>query len=72
MSQVSAQDFAVLCFWASKAGMAGEASTYAMPPGRSSGNYARHLNSLLGFDRFKKDGYLVKTVGQPRGGVERG
>eukprot|EP00969_Alexandrium_andersonii_P177473 7847825-Alexandrium_andersonii.AAC.1 len=44
-SQISAQHFAVLCYWAAKAGMEGNAESFGMRPGANSGNYQRHLES---------------------------
>eukprot|EP00969_Alexandrium_andersonii_P051300 2253868-Alexandrium_andersonii.AAC.1 len=71
LSQISAQHFSVLCFWAARAGMPGLAGTYGLAPGASSGNYSRHLDLVLGLGEAKKYGYKLKTVGHERGGMER-
>eukprot|EP00969_Alexandrium_andersonii_P238399 10522700-Alexandrium_andersonii.AAC.1 len=71
MSQISAMDFSTLCFWAARAGMPGVVHQYGMAPGAQSGSYSRHLDRVLGLGRAKRDWYEVKTVGNPKGGLER-
>ena len=71
LSQISAQDLCVACYWAHKAGMPGVAKLYAMRPGASSGNYQRHLDIAMGFGDVKSTFYQVRTVGHPKGDVRR-
>ena len=49
-SAMSAQPFAVLCFWAARSGMPGLVKDYGMKPGCRGGNYQRHLDKAMGFD----------------------
>ena len=46
-SSISAKAFCVLCYFASKAGMAGRCKTYAKKPGSPSGHYQRFLDAAL-------------------------
>ena len=72
LSQISAQHFCTLCFWAHKAGMNGNVASYGLKPGCNSGAYQRHLDRVLGIHATKQKVYTVKTVGQPRNDVARG
>ena len=62
-SQLSAEHFAVMCYWCELAGMA-HVSPFAKPPGRQSGYYAAHISSVLGFDLVKKHMYRLSLVGK--------
>ena len=71
LSQISARHFCVLCYWAAQAGVRGVVSKYAYKPGSSTGNYQRHLDSVLGMGETKGQIYNVQTIGHPNGCVER-
>ena len=69
-SAMSAKNLCVLCYWASKAGMA-TVSEYGLQPDRPTGHYQRHLDSLLGFAEAKKTSYTLSAPGQKRGELSR-
>ena len=53
VSQISAESFSVLCFWAAKAGMCGDAREFGKAPGLESGNYKKHLDARFAFTEDK-------------------
>ena len=53
-SEITALRLCVLMFWASKGGIAGGASQYALAPGKPPHRYQRKLHRLLGFHDFEK------------------
>lgn len=65
-SVISAKTFAVLCYWASAAGMPGDVASHAYRPDASTGNYQKHLDRTLGFDKSKAAFYELKVPGYPR------
>eukprot|EP00974_Lingulodinium_polyedra_P110590 10694071-Lingulodinium_polyedra.AAC.1 len=72
-SVISAKTFCILCFWASKGSLAGEqVRAYAMKPGASTGNYQKHLDSVLGFADQKVKVYNMKVPCAPTGTLDRG
>ena len=71
ISQISAQHFAVLCYWAAHAGMPGLVHKYGMKPGLDSGNYQKHLDRAMGINDVKSKAYSLDTVGNRMGSVER-
>lgn len=69
-SQISAQHFGVLCYWATRAGIQ-HVSEYSIGPGKPSGHYQRHLDRTLGFEHAKKHSYNLRMPGQLRGEASR-
>lgn len=66
-STISARIFAVLCWWAWKAGMKRDVEQYAMAPGSKwSGNYQKHLDRAMGFDLQRSMFYTLAAPGYPR------
>eukprot|EP00969_Alexandrium_andersonii_P313222 13838924-Alexandrium_andersonii.AAC.1 len=66
-SKASAKQLCELCFWAAKAGAAGAlVQDYALKPGQSSGNYQRHVDLVMGWNRDLRDYYTVTCPGRPR------
>ena len=57
-STLSAQQFCVLMWWASKAGIT-EAAPYALKPGSPSGHYSRKVQSALGWSKASEQLYEV-------------
>ena len=72
-SVISAQAFCVACYWAAKAGMAGaRIHEYALRPGLSSGNYAKHLFDVLGLCESRNKLYRLSVpCASTRGSLER-
>ena len=69
-SQISAQHFAVLCYYAHWGGLS-HVGEFAHPPGKPSGHYQRHLGKVLGFDEIKARFYSLDVVGAKPGQANR-
>lgn len=65
-SVISAKTFATVCYYAALAGMPGDVSRYSYKPGASSGNYQKHLDKAMGFDKSKAKFYELQIPGYPR------
>ena len=66
-SVISAATLCSVCYFAGLAGMPGEVAKYGVKPGQATGNYQKHLDSVMGFDFLKKHCYIVVAPGYPRG-----
>ena len=65
-SAISAGHLRVICYWAFKAGVT-EAKDLSHPPGRNSGHYQRHLDTILGFKAARQFSYTLTLAGQQKG-----
>eukprot|EP00969_Alexandrium_andersonii_P038648 1694005-Alexandrium_andersonii.AAC.1 len=67
-SKLSAKQLCEMCWWASRAGMAGElVQEYALRPGqKGTGNYQRHLDNALGLNREEREFHILACPGHPR------
>ena len=70
-SSISAQVFCVICFWAGKAGVPGEAARYGKRPGLASGHYQRHLDEVLGFKAEAAKLYEIDVAGHRKADMSR-
>ena len=70
-SAISAMTFAVICYWASKAGVSGPARDYGMRPGLPNERYQQHLNPKLGFNEARKYEYTLDTPAQLKSDFDR-
>lgn len=68
-STISAMTFCIICYWAGLAGLA--VGQYGMAPGRSSGNYKRHLDAILKVPDYKKQLYDLDIIGHRKHDLSR-
>eukprot|EP00969_Alexandrium_andersonii_P114981 5084893-Alexandrium_andersonii.AAC.1 len=69
--QLTAKDASIIAYWASKAGAVGLCEQLSFRPGARTGNYARHLDSVLRTDEAAKSLYSIKLVGHHKHDVRR-
>ena len=67
---INNRQFCELCYFAGKAGIA-EAVRYGVRPGCSSGNYSRHLDPILGFERGNRALYDMDIPGHNKQSLSR-
>ena len=70
-SAITAGNFCMLCYWAAKAGMPGDVNVFGIAPGRQSGQYQKHLNTVLLFDQERKHMYKFSAPGMKKSEVSR-
>ena len=70
-SEITALKLCVLMFWASKGGIAGGASQYALAPGKPPHRYQRKLHRLLGFHDFEKRFMQIRVPGNRNHDLDR-
>lgn len=71
-SGVSAMNVCLLSYWASLAGMRGEAKEWGLPPGKQTGKYSQHLRKKLGLDQdVDGDVYSLKVPGHSKHDASR-
>ena len=46
-AKLSAKDLCTTCYWCATAGARGDVAKYALAPGQSTGNYQKHLDSVM-------------------------
>ena len=68
---MAAKSLAILCHWAHHAGVGGSAASLAMPPGRQTGKYKKHVDSALGLDARDAAFYEIDVPGHSKHDVGR-
>ena len=68
---LNAKDFCIICYWAARAGAAGDCSVYGKAPGRQTGAYQRHLDKLLPARPVEGAYYRLSVPQSTRQGLNR-
>ena len=69
-SKISAESFCIMCYWASKGGLAGtRVAEYGLRPGHSTGNYSKHIKQVLHMDNEQH--YRLSIPAAKKNSLER-
>jgi hypothetical protein len=70
-NKISAKSLCVLCWWASRAGVAGPASEFAKDPRSQTGKFQRHIDRVLNVDMSNKSYMHLGIPGHSKYDVSR-
>ncbi len=69
--RMPAKQLCIMCHWAQHAGVGSHAAALALPPGRPTGHYKRHLDAALGFTKRHHHLYELDMPGHSKSDLGR-